>query len=143
MAVLSLKKKILISIGVGLLALSLGLGFAWLKGPRPWTFFLLRTNIGQNLTFVTDLSEGEKIQISGKAFCGYCYLGLGKGHPSIVLKTEDDKLLPLAVNEKFKELEKITGTCANGTVEIFATGTIVTQEGRKHLLLESFSQKGS
>lgn len=88
------------------------------------------------------IEEGKEVQVTGKAFCGFCFWKVGEAPHNIVLKREEDpKYLFLLKNKKMEELESITGKCAAGDIEVTAKGKVTRYKGRNYLLLSDFSYK--
>ncbi len=89
------------------------------------------------------LGPAEGVTLTGKAICGSCFLGIGpiSRHP-VVLETEQPyRTFLLAENDKVKEIETITGSCAAGDVELTATGDVLIVNGQNVLLVQSFTHR--
>jgi len=73
--------------------------------------------------------------------CGFCYWGEGGKSCNVVLKiAAEPGVVFLSPNEKVNEIEKITGKCANGKVEIKARGIISQYDGHNYLFVRSFEK---
>jgi hypothetical protein len=69
------------------------------------------------------IPAADNVEVTGKAMCGFCYWSEGGKSCNVVLKTITELgVVFLSPNEKVNEIEKITGKCANGKVEIKARG---------------------
>ena len=85
------------------------------------------------------LATADDVEVTGKAMCGYCYWGVGGASCNVVLKTASEPgIVFLSPNEKVNEIEKITGKCAGGTVEIRARGSISRYDDHNYLFVRSF-----
>lgn len=120
-----------------LVAGGLGIGAAWMRLGRsvPWQgFFTPKPPVATVL-----LPEGQTVTLTGKAFCGACFWNVGEGPHNLVLRREEPpEVVYLLANGKTQELEAITGACADGSVEVTATGTITRHRNRNYLLLADF-----
>ena len=73
--------------------------------------------------------------------CGFCYWGEGGKSCNVVLKTAAEPgVVFLSPNEKVNEIEKITGKCADGKVQIKARGIISLYDGHNYLFVRSFEK---
>ena len=73
--------------------------------------------------------------------CGYCYWSEGGKSCNVVLRTHAEPgVVFLSPNEKVNEIEKITGYCANGKVEIKAQEIISQYDGHNYLFVRSFEK---
>jgi hypothetical protein len=87
------------------------------------------------------LPSGDDVEVSGKAMCGFCYWGVGGTSCNVVLKTASAPgIVFLSPNAKVNEIEKITGKCANGKVEIRARGMLSQYDGHNYLFVRSFEK---
>jgi hypothetical protein len=87
------------------------------------------------------LAPGDDVEVSGKAMCGFCYWGVGGTSCNVVLKTASEPgIVFLSPNAKVNEIEKITGKCANGKVEIRARGMLSQYDGHNYLFVRSFEK---
>ena len=89
------------------------------------------------------MDPAEGITLTGKALCGSCFLGIEPlSKHSVLLVTEQPyRTFHLAENDKLKEIEAITGSCAAGDIELTATGDVLIVNGENVLLVRSFSHR--
>ncbi len=89
------------------------------------------------------MDPAESITLTGKALCGSCFLGIEPlSEHSVLLVTEQPyRTFHLAENDKLKEIEAITGSCAAGDIELTATGDVLIVNGENVLLVQSFSHR--
>ncbi len=85
------------------------------------------------------LTASDNGEVQGKALCGYCSWEVGAPEHNVVLKTDAAPgLVFLSPNEQLTEIEKLTGKCADGTIEIRARGAVTQYAGRNYLLVRNF-----
>lgn len=131
--IFSKKKFILALLVVFVVAFLVGSGVA---------LFRSRVSVSKLSPEKVLVEEGKEIQVTGKAFCGFCFWKIGEAPHNIILKREEDpKYLFLLKNKKLEELEGITGKCAAGDIEVTAKGKVTEYKGRNYLLLSEFSYK--
>ena len=120
-----------------LVAGGLGIGAAWVRLGRslPWQgIFTPKPPVATVL-----LPEGQTVTLTGKAFCGACFWNVGEAPHNLVLRrNEPPEIVYLLENEKVQELEAITGACADGSLEVTATGTTTRYRNRNYLLVADF-----
>ena len=125
-AVMRVRPKRLIGIGilVLLVVVAAGAGFDRWRATRQPTKFAPLPQFGSLIPAADD------VEVIGKAMCGLCYWGEGGKSCNVVLKTAAAPgVVFLSPNEKVNEIEKITGKCADGKVEIKARGIISQYDG--------------
>ena len=84
------------------------------------------------------LASTDEAEVRGKAFCAYCFYNVGNNCHTL-LKTESEPgVVFLARNEKLAELDKITGVCAGGKIEVSARGLVSQYQDQNYLLVRSF-----
>ena len=84
------------------------------------------------------IASTDEAEIRGKAFCAYCFYNVGNTCHTL-LKTESEPgVVFLARNEKLAELDKITGVCAGGKIEVSARGLVSQYQDQNYLLVRSF-----
>jgi hypothetical protein len=134
---MNIKSKRLIGIGVLVLVVAIGAGAGfdrWRATRQPAGFAPLPQ-------FGSLIPAADDVEVSGKAMCGYCYWGVGGASCNVVLKTASEPgIVFLSPNEKVNEIEKITGKCAEGKVEIKARGIISKYDGHNYLFVRSFEK---
>ncbi len=89
------------------------------------------------------MDPAQGVTLTGKAICGSCFLGIGPftRHP-VVLETEQPyRTFLLADNDKLKEIEAMTGSCAAGDFELTATGDVLVVNGANVLHVRSFTHR--
>ncbi len=87
------------------------------------------------------LPSGDDVEVSGKAMCGFCYWGVGGTSCNVVLKTASAPgIVFLSPNAKVNEIEKITGKCAGGKVEIRARGMLSQYDDHNYLFVRNFEK---
>ena len=85
------------------------------------------------------LPEGDNVEVSGSAMCGYCTWRVGEPPDNLVLQTSTEPGIIFVVgNEKRTELEKLTGACAGGDYWVTARGTVSQYNGHNYLLVKNF-----
>src|SRR5438046_7621500 len=83
----------------------------------------------------------DDVEVSGKAMCGFCYWGVGGTSCNVVLKTASAPgVVFLSPNAKVNEIEKITGKCAGGKVEIRARGMLSQYDDHNYLFVRNFEK---
>ncbi len=89
------------------------------------------------------LAPAQAVTLTGKAICGTCFLDMGptSTHPVVLETTEPYRTFVLADNEQLRQIEVITGSCANGDYEITVIGDVLLVAGRNVLVAESFSHR--
>lgn len=134
-AVVNVRSKRLIGIAVLLVAIAAGAGFdRWRATRNPIKF-------AQLPQFGSLIPAADDVEVVGKAMCGFCYWGEGGKSCNVVLKTTAAPgVVFLSPNGKVNEIEKITGKCADGKVEIKARGIISQYDGHNYLFVRSFEK---
>src|SRR5262245_29522334 len=90
------------------------------------------------------IPAAEDAEVTGKAMCGFCYWGEGGKSCNVVLRTRAEPgVVFLSPNAKVNDIEKITGKCASGKVEIKARGIISQYDGHNYLFVRSFETVAS
>ncbi len=84
------------------------------------------------------LASTEEAEVRGRAFCAYCYWNVGNTCHTAIKTDGEPGVVFLARNEKLAELDKTTGECADGTIEVHARGAISQYNHQNHLTLRSF-----
>lgn len=85
------------------------------------------------------LPEGDDVEVSGSAMCGYCTWRAGEPPDNLVLQMSTEPGIVFVVgNEKRTEIEKLTGACAGGDYYITARGTVSQYNGHNYLLVKNF-----
>lgn len=85
------------------------------------------------------LPEGDDVEVSGSAMCGYCTWRAGEPPDNLVLQMSAEPGIVFVVgNEKRTEIEKLTGACAGGDYYITARGTVTQYNGHNYLLVKNF-----
>ncbi len=132
------KSKRLIAIGV----LALVVGIAAGAGLDHWRAGKAAHKERPPLPqFGSLLPSGDDVEVSGKAMCGFCYWGVGGQSCNVVLKTVSEPgIVFLSPNEKVNEIEKITGKCAGGKVDIRARGVLSRYDGHNYLFVRNFEK---
>ncbi len=129
------KRLIAIAILVLLVAIAGGAGFDRWRATRHHITF------GALPQFGSLIAATDDVEVTGKAMCGFCYWGEGGKSCNVVLKiAAEPGVVFLSPNEKVNEIEKITGKCANGKVEIKARGIISQYDGHNYLFVRSFEK---
>jgi hypothetical protein len=136
-AFINVRSKRLIGIGVLVILVGIAAGAGldrWRAAKRVET----RPPLPQ---FGSLLPSGDDVEVSGTAMCGFCYWGAGGTSCNVVLKTASAPgIVFLSPNEKVNEIEKITGKCASGKVEIRARGMVSHYDGHNYLFVRSFEK---
>ncbi|MGI8480596.1 MAG: hypothetical protein ACR2MF_00765 [Chthoniobacterales bacterium] len=85
------------------------------------------------------LPEGDNIEVSGSAMCGYCTWRVGEPPDNLVLQMSTEPGIVFVVgNEKRTEIEKLTGACSGGDYYITARGTVTQYNGHNYMLVKNF-----
>ncbi len=85
------------------------------------------------------LPASDDVEIRGQAVCGYCKWKVGEASHNVVLKTENEPgIVFLSPNERLEKIDKMTGKCADGSIEIRARGSMTQYEDRNYLLVRNF-----
>ncbi len=85
------------------------------------------------------MAEGDDVQVSGSAMCGYCTWKAGEPPDNLVLQMDREPGIVFVVgNAKRAEIEKLAGTCAGGDYYITARGTMSQYNGHNYLLVKNF-----
>ena len=89
------------------------------------------------------LEPAEAVTLTGKAICGTCFLDMGptSTHPVVLETKEPYRTFVLVENEKLKQIEAITGSCANGDYELRVTGDVLVVDGRNVVVVDSFTHR--
>ena len=89
------------------------------------------------------MEPAEGVTLIGKALCGSCFLGIGplSKHTVLLVTEQPYRTFHLAENNKLKEIEAITGSCAAGDIELTATGDVLIVNGENVLLVRSLSHR--
>ncbi len=89
------------------------------------------------------LEPAEAVTLTGKAICGTCFLDMGptSTHPVVLETKEPYRTFVLVENETLKQIEAITGSCANGDYELTVTGDVLVVDGRNVLVVDSFTHR--
>jgi|SRR5215813_2293462 len=134
------KTKRLAGIGLSVLlvAIAAGAGFDHWRVTRHTAKFVPLPQFGSLIPAEDD------VEITGNAMCGFCYWGEGGKSCNVVLRTKAEPgVVFLSPNAKVNDIEKITGKCANGKVEIKARGIISQYDGHNYLFVRSFETVAS
>jgi hypothetical protein len=85
------------------------------------------------------LPEGDDVEVSGSAMCGYCTWRVGEAPDNLVLQMSTEPGIVFVVgNQKRAEIEKKTGACADGSYWITARGSISQYNGHNYLLVKNY-----
>jgi hypothetical protein len=134
---MNIKSKRLIGTGVLVLVVAIGAG----AGFDRWRATRQPSGFAPLPQFGSLIPTADDVEVSGKAMCGFCYWGEGGKSCNVVLKTAAEPgVVFLSPNEKVNEIEKITGKCADGKVEIKARGIISQYDGHNYLFVRSFEK---
>ena len=92
---------------------------------------------------VSPVADGKPLGFTAEAICGNCFYGLGdpKRHSIVFISKEQPKMVIPVPNSKLAELEKITGSCADGSFEVTVKGTGSRYDGKNHIMLSSFNYR--
>ncbi len=137
-AFMNVRSKRLIGIGVLILLVAIAAG----AGLDRWRAAKAEQKQPPPLPqFGSLLPSGDDVEVSGKAMCGFCYWGVGGTSCNVVLKTASAPgIVFLSPNAKVNEIEKITGKCAGGKVEIRARGMLSQYDGHNYLFVRNFEE---
>jgi len=137
-AFVNVRSKRLIGIGVLILLVAIASG----AGLDRWRAVKAEQKRPPPLPqFGSLLPSGDDVEVSGKAMCGSCYWGVGGTSCNVVLKTASAQgIVFLSPNEKVNEIEKITGKCAGGKVEIRARGMLSQYDSHNYLFVRNFEK---
>ena len=84
------------------------------------------------------LASTDEAEVRGKAFCAYCFYNVGNTCHTLLKTDSEPGVVFLARNEKLAELDKITGVCAGGKIEVSARGLVSQYQDQNYLLVRSF-----
>ena len=89
------------------------------------------------------LDPVENVTLTGKAICGTCFLDMGptSTHPVVLETRQPYHTLVLAENDTLKDIEALTGSCANGDYELTVTGNVLVVDGRNVMVVDSFTHR--
>ncbi len=89
------------------------------------------------------MEPAQGVTLTGKAICGSCFLGIGPftRHPVVLATEQPYRTFLLAENDKLKEIEAMTGSCAAGDLELTATGNVLVVNGANVLQVRSFTHR--
>src|SRR6266480_7680818 len=137
-AFVNVRSKRLIGIGVLILLVAIAAG----AGLDRWRAAKAEQKRPPPLPqFGSLLPSGDDVEVSGKAMCGFCYWGVGGTSCNVVLKTASAPgIVFLSPNAKVNEIEKITGKCAGGKVEIRARGMLSQYDDHNYLFVRNFEK---
>ena len=140
--------------GVSMVSAVVGVGAAWLvhesrqssssATTAPSTQPATTSQAGPT-TRPTLLETTAGVTLTGQAICGSCFLGIGPTsvHPVVLETDQPYRTFLLAENDKLKEIESITGSCAAGDIQLTATGDVFIVNGQNVLLVQSFAHRDS
>ena len=134
------KRSLRISVLVLVVAVAAGVGFDRWRGAKvAKTPSMPAARVVPPLPRVGALlASSDEAEVRGKAFCAYCFYNVGNTCHTL-LKTESEPgVVFLARNEKLAELDKITGVCAGGKIEVSARGLVSQYQDQNYLLVRSF-----
>jgi len=144
-------KKAAIVLGVLVLAFLLGVGLVDLTKRFSGTSNPTSTNRlvkpegsggGALLSEAKPVIDGAPLEFKAKAICGSCFLSLGGPACHVAFQSkEQPKLVLPTPNAKLTELEKITGSCAVGTVEVTLKGTGWRYRDKNYVTISSFKHQ--
>ncbi len=89
------------------------------------------------------MEPAQGVTLTGKAICGSCFLGIGPftRHPVVLATEQPYQTFLLAENDRLKEIEAMTGSCAAGDFELTATGDVLVVNGANVLHVRSFTHR--
>jgi hypothetical protein len=138
---MNIKSKRLIGIGLLVLVVAVAAGAGFDRWREAKQNAKQRPPLPQ---FGSLLATADDVEVTGKAMCGYCYWGVGGASCNVVLKTPSEPgIIFLSPNEKLNEIEKITGKCPEGSVEIRARGFVSRYNDHNYLFVRSFETVGA
>ncbi len=138
--------------GVIVVAAVAGVGLSWLLLGRPQTSppaltasttQPAATQPAGPTTRPALLDPAESVTLTGKAICGTCFLKMGptSTHPVVLETKQPYQTFVLAENDRLKEIEALTGSCANGDYELTVTGDVLVVVGRNVMVVDSFTHR--
>ncbi len=85
----------------------------------------------------------QSVTLTGKAICGSCFLGIGPftRHPVVLATEQPYRTFLLAENDRLKEIEAMTGSCAAGDLQLTATGDVLIVNGANVLNVRFFTHR--
>ncbi len=91
------------------------------------------------------MEPAQGVTLTGKAICGSCFLGIGPftRHPVVLATEQPYRTFLLAENDRLKEIEAMTGSCAAGDLQLTATGDVLIVNGANVLNVRSFTHRAS
>ena len=92
---------------------------------------------------ITPVVEGKSLEFTAVVFCGNCFYGLGdpQRHSIVFISKKQPKMVIPVPNTKLAELEKITGSCADGSFEVTVKGTGSRYDDKNYITLSSFTHR--
>ena len=151
----SMPKKIALGLGVLVLAFLVGAGLVYItksirgglapgsgtegsgtKGDSGSTSKTLPTDIGA-------VVENESLEFTAEVFCANCFYGIGdpQRHSIVFISKDHPKMVIPLPNTKLAELEKITGSCADGSFEVTVKGTGSRYNDKNYVTISSFTRR--
>lgn len=146
-------KKIALGIGVLALAFLVGAGLVYMtkttrgasqagsgtkgsgtRGDEGSTSKSLPKNI-------IPVADGKPLAFTVEAYCGNCFYGMGdpEMHSIVFIAEEQPKVVIPHPNAQLAELEKVTGSCADGSFKVTLTGSGTRYRDRNYVTISSFT----